>query len=1314
MSSQLVIWTAIPNGTASNGNLLVSVQVSPRLDASSSPGDLGQFPDWVDWPATPVHWHVKINGVSHAATLVSTPSTTLWKALFPPTTSVGPYDYRSLTGRRLFSYPSLFVRNFFATTYPELAKTTPSEWPQIDSLLKTSFGELPLEQDREQSIIQTILSMFPKGGGPIAASASPHPETDLLQAKLFLQPLVVPPAGSSWPVARPPVPDIDFHKAIGLIGRHPALQRLFRLVFDLELVRPAGSFPSNVSLQAEPSWAPITPATNVLPTISTHFSSWRPAPRTSQPELDEGYLRLSDPEYGTIEMDLDGATLKALDFVQSVFRATTSMKSADTPTAYATPSLRSAGLSVTRTANAAALYGALQNSDAINTQATKTPPGPTSLAAEDVTQGYRIDVWDSVRNKWFQLCARSGTPHPGPGGYVVGSPGHMVPVPAGDEGWVELGLTSAGSPTSTDQYLAEALFRWAGWSLIAGRPGKHLSEDPSDGLVPDDYNPATGPIKLQIDYSATPGTLPVLRFGRRYRFRARAVDLAGNSVPFSHIADAASFGWATTPAFYGRLEPVPSPFVVPTAPRTPGEHLERLVIRSNYNIPDSSPTIAHSARHIVPPVTSVEMADQHGILDDASGVPTSTLYAELAARDGLTYTTASVVSSLDGKFDTQPMNNGLQWVYYSSEELDTPYMPDVISRGAALQFLPGVPATQVVTKIPFVGSSWPHVAGFRLDVGAGSGAPVMPSPANSYTLAVQLPKATFQTIRLSSWFKSSDLVHMGLWNWLAEAGDATAALGDVILQGRHWMFTPYRQVVLVHAVKQPLLAPDMTIMSESRVLGATYAYLDGSISYHPASTSRLDVYSAWSEPFDDGTSATGSVELKGNARVGELTVNPGDVSPYKFGSLREDFGDTKHREVYYETKATTSFLEYFTETADAELTGTTPTVVDAAGFAPGTVLVAGTGALDHERYSVNVDYTEDDAAGSLRRVASGHIASGAKVQVSYATPSIVRTSLESDAHPPHPSGYLLSLPSTARPLVPDVRYLLPAFVWESRTAPQVTSARIGHRLRVYLGRPWWETGQGELLGVVVADQPLGVGFPAELQPFVTGYGRDPLFISGKVKPSPAVTDFPLAVTTQTGLFLAEQSETFPTVAVAGHAVQWEPERKLWFADIEIQLGNSYWPFVKLALVRYQPASLAGIEVSRVVQADFAQLGANRVATLTFPTSTSVDVRVVGESYSESNGVTAAYPPNLWAWPQVQIPHVTDPDLQWETLASSAGTQLVGKYGADSITTWTGTVTLPAARGSRPMRILIEEREQYPAWESYDETLRTTYLDTIDI
>ena len=48
---------------------------------------------------------------------------------------------------------------------------------------------------------------------------------------------------------------------------------------------------------------------------------------------------------------------------------------------------------------------------------------------------------------------------------------------------------------------------------------------------------------LTTEFQATLGTLPRLRYGRRYRFRVRAVDLAGNSVPDkdvvpSHVTEA--------------------------------------------------------------------------------------------------------------------------------------------------------------------------------------------------------------------------------------------------------------------------------------------------------------------------------------------------------------------------------------------------------------------------------------------------------------------------------------------------------------------------------------------------------------------------------------------------------------------------------------------------------------------------------------------------------------------------------------------------------------------------------------------------------
>jgi hypothetical protein len=453
---------------------------------------------------------------------------------------------------------------------------------------------------------------------------------------------------------------------------------------DLEIDRRSGKFGSTVSLQAAPTWSSRLGASsgNVMPEMITTWTNWLPAPRAAEPEVsDGGLLRLSDPHaYQVVEADLDGATLKSLDFVLNVTQAgAPSLKSADTPVTFASPSLRSAGLSLARNQNATRLYGQLQNSGTLNSGLV---PGqkPVSLNAEDIIQGYRIDVWDSRRDHWYPLCRRIAAPHPGPGGYAIGQPPVIEPVPAGDEGWVELGLASAGDQSSTDQYLPETLLRWAGWSLVAPRPGKHLAANPHDGIQPDQHNPATGTFPLQIDYAAAPGTLPVLRFGRAYRFRARAVDIAGNSTGFSSSVAASAFEFATPNARYGRLEPVPSPVLIPVGRRTPGEHLERLVIRSNYDIPDSNPSILPCARHVSPPSSSEELAEQHGAFDNPHGRPDPATYAEIAGRDGKSYSSHDVVTALGGKFDKQAMNAGQQWLYYPGNHLEVPYLPDIFSR----------------------------------------------------------------------------------------------------------------------------------------------------------------------------------------------------------------------------------------------------------------------------------------------------------------------------------------------------------------------------------------------------------------------------------------------------------------------------------------------------------------------------------------------------------------------------------------------------------------------------------------------------------
>jgi hypothetical protein len=1328
MTKQRVLWTACPHGKAKDGKLRVSVHVAPQLfPTGNAVSSLAEFSDWQYWPATNVRFKVKIGPRTFDADIVSAPpSPSLWHVLFPSSTTVDPYEYSSPTSSPLYSYPAGFVRHFFQSTYAALANTAPvGNWPGFQLLTsEDGFGALPLDSRELYDRIETVKAMFPKGGGPIPPGKGPDPASDLTQAYLFLQPLTTPVKGQSYSTTPPPaVPQFDFHQAVSLLGRHPALLRLFGLVYELELTRPSG-LKGTVAVSVVPSWRPKLggpPLTiNVKPVTMTNAGEWLPAHRTSDAEITSGFFRLSDPDYAVVEMDLDGATLKAFNFVQGIQRANTEMRTADTPTHYGVPSLRSAGLAVAKTGNALSLYQNWQNNNGFNAAIEASPPKAVTLYFEDIAQGYRVDVWSKARGRWFQLCARTGAKNPGLGGYGIGSPPTVVAVPSGDEGWVEPATTqsaSSGGAANPPVYLPEYLMRWSGWSLVGARPGKHLSDVPSDGLEPDAANPANSNLQLQIDYAATPGTLPTLRFGGTYRFRARAVDIAGNSIPFTKTG---GFTWATPEVTYRRFEPVPSPVLVPTAPRTPGEHVEHLVIRSNYDIPDDDPSIVPCERHITPPSTGEDMAEAHGVLDGADGHPDPSSYTLIADRDGLTYKSTSVRDLYGGMTDSQPLNGKNNWIYYPPVAAPTaahpafgvPYLPDVLARGVALFNLPG--RKDAFVRVPFdsVGA-WPERRAVRLVVRAGKGPVVLPAAGDlDGAIELKAPKASITTVLMSSYFAPGDLEVMALWQWLAEAGTATPALRALILDRLHYMFTPYRELVIVHAVRQPLTPPVIAKLTVLRSPGATYALLIGDALADVQSTIRVDVLAAWADPYDDGKSQQGAVLLEKTSRVDEIPLALGHSDLLPLYKIRHDFGDTRHHEVFYNAVATTRFLEYFTEVVTETLTGTAAVVCSKAGFAPGTVDVRAAGDTA-TIYRSGVDFTEDDKAGSIAPIRGGSIPDGGSVAVQFVAPPVTRSSLEKDAKPPTKFGYLLSIPSTARPPAPDVRYMIPAWNWVTVKSATPSSSRVGNVLRVYLGRPWFESGIGELLGVVVASPPPGVVLPSGLQPFVSGYGSDPVFTTGSVG-TPKVTDFPLAVHKGISLQLEEQISGIGWVDVAGHEVNWDKTRRLWFADIAVGAGQSYFPFVKLALVRYQPASLPGIELSRVVQADFIQLTPNRSMGLTYPSGTEVNVEVLGPGYLMTPN-NRATPDTMRAYLQLKAVETSDPDLQWIIdPAQPDGTLLSVASSSEAITVWKGTVTLPKTRGTVPYRIFVAEFEEHAVVRAGNLGAKATYLDAIEI
>ena len=111
---------------------------------------------------------------------------------------------------------------------------------------------------------------------------------------------------------------------------------------------------------------------------------------------------------------------------------------------------------------------------------------------------------------------------------------------------------------------------------------------------------------------------------------------------------------------------------------------------------------------------------------------------------------------------------------------------------------------------------------------------------------------------------------------------------------------------------------------------------------------------------------------------------------------------------------------------------------------------------------------------------------------------------------------------------------------------------------------------------------------------VTQWGADPIWTAARL-------DFVPTISTLLNTMAEEASLSLPRPApgridVAGYEVAFDEEQQKWFADITIDTHTlAYTPFVRLALVRYQPVALPDAKLSAAVIADFMQLTPERAA-----------------------------------------------------------------------------------------------------------------------
>ncbi|MFI9719900.1 hypothetical protein ACIHFE_09630 [Streptomyces sp. NPDC052396] len=1319
---ETIRWTVLPDGTAADGTLRLTVLVTPRLTGGAT---LADFAGFLDWPATLGRYLAALrlelrppDATGPGTQLPLTPQpdrfppadSALWKALFRAGSRVGPPPAAPAAPPALRSFPAQAVHDRIGSLYRDVATATafrrafpsgggggqgingpqpPPSWdhPDQGDLLHTLTQPVTTfarQVATAYPLLDPLLTAPPDNPfrPRVMQRSDPRYQAEVFNFAELYRFYDRPPAPPS--AAAPPAsPDLDFHTACGLLADYPELLRRFGLAVDLLAAPPdrlADQWQARVTFTTAQDGLnqdeTLRPWTRLRYTAGQRFEAYA---------ADDGLygrrmLRLSGPGMLLTDLDVDGAAIKFTEFARIVDQSLGPGSTA--PDSTATPALHGAGLTLLHQDRETALADQLE-ADARRLAATGTA---ALLDAAHLVRGYRVDVGlvddttGQVTN-WRPLCARTGR-------YAIRRAGE-APVPiaaAPDEGQVKASALSHDRADDRQLYAHQALFGWHGWSLAAPPPGRTLGADDRP-QVPDP--PVSDAFPLDAAFRPTPGTLPALRYGRTYRLRARLADLAGNGPgPQAAGEDTA----ATAPLTYRRWEPVLPPAIVPRWPFLEGESEPRLVIRStvqddgtplsatqwallrNPQVPDHQAVTPvdgldrryrdFDERHLSPPKSPLRAAEQHGAFDAAFGPdrPEDVRQRFLAAASREAGSYLDTVVSLpenpdvthDLKFfreihvaklnvhDSEPLTelpvprgDGLkpgEYVVHDAPRLLLPYLPDVLARGISLRGLPGAAPNET---FDFPGP-WPQAKPLRLRIVEGEGPPVWDGLLERQ-LTVFLPKAETATVRMSCRLDPADLELLGQWRLLTGSplwNDPATGLP----QDKKDELT-----AAAAAGENWMLTPWAELTLVHAVEKPLLPPRLGPLSFVRA---EGQTFAEVSGTVQAHAKSTGRIDL--DATWNEWTDDPAQPGPVRTPG-HAHVGDLTLRPGQDQRGV---FLRHeFRDTRHRDITYT-PTATT--------------------RFREYFHPAITDQPALITRV--GPASPGASVR-----------------------GW--PVPSSRRPEPPVISHLVPTFRWEravDHDLHQVTRTRRPAGVRVYLQRPWFSSGDDELLAVVLDP---GGDLPEEL---VSRRAPDPVWSAAPAPPPLTPVSFPNATLTAAGRQLAEPVGGLPaTVSVAAFRPDYDPQLRLWHCDIDIDPGQAagdaaYFPLVRLALARYQPYSVDPLHLSKVVPADFIQPLPERTVTAAMTPDGAIALELTGPAAVNSLGIKAGSGQTAAAaarrvLARVEWREATGGDLDWTD--TGAATEL-GCVPRGPGFAWTGTLTppTPPLLPLAAYRLVVEEHE----------------------
>lgn len=987
--------------------------------------------------------------------------------------------------------------------------------------------------------------------------------------------------------------------------------------------------------------------------------------------------------------------------------------------------MRTSGISLTRAGHAESLFNDFAQS--ATHAAAMGKDEVTEFHAEDLVRGYRLDIRrfppaihavtdEASAPEWKSVHRRTGT-------YRIGGegPGQITLSNIEDEGFLQPVLVQdpTASVNGVDPvYIPESLCHWQGWSLSVAPPANPMAAPETSRAAPPDWQ---GIPNVGVTFEAQ--GLPYLRFGHYYQLRLRTVDLAGNGLSAGEadaVVQALEQHHREVPVLpakpnefqFRRFDPIIAPTVVLCSELTEGETPDLLVIRSNRGVSAAQYAAGLgdpkykgiNERHILPPKGAQLAAEVHGRLDGAFGTSGDPLrFYNICLKEGGTLNDTSVINITTGAAEPLPdvpipasptgvtvIPHGIRTVtapggeatyaIHYEDKLRLPYLPDPLARGAALFGLPGVrgqtgvltpsgvldfngpqvlpaaasDALGYLTKINFgPANAWPEMLPFKLqlDEEKAFGQQRQPAWDNAKRiLKVRLRPGETTTVYLSSYPETEDVGLFGLHYWWSAHAGSTAeqrAFLNTASHGALSMLSPAHRLTLVHAVQQPLrleAAATTGALGIRRFKGDTAFHFGGKFRIHAASTSKFDLVATWKEP-------------AGQEPWPSWTTHVFEVPVYADGQPPPAAGAVPIAIYDQDT------LQFQAPAANAN-------------------------AAERAKYPARQDFGDT----KHRRVTYKLTATTRYKEF------FPKRITDQDANITAVLNLDEIVPSSAAPSVPEVKDIHPVFGWKDLRigGKLVRRDRFGGGLRIYLGKDWYSSGEGEQLAVVAAS-----GIRSGIDPVHPPAGAN------VVVPS------------------------VPAVRVEGRGDIYpfdikHDEKRGWFSDISFKVEGSYFPFVRLTLARYQKNSLKGLELSENVDAGIHQLAPKRAVALTYediPNGRRIFITVEGAEPAKS-ATAIGHLTEVILQERNANEFSADPELGWSP-AAAAQQPVADTRPSPSTQLWVGKVVLADSPMRR--RLVIREFELFdpnvhPAGQSWlgqseaerRHNRRLVYADTIPV